>query len=238
MMTESENLALEYVLGTLREQERAQFIARLRTEPELMNQVSFWEEQLMNFHQGTQPIDPAEQTWKAIESRLNGPAEEPPTWLQRFFANSWQWFASSALTLVICLGIWFTTTQPVAPTDPTSYVAVMTSEGGGAVLTALAPKGNDSLWLKWEGTLDVDAEADLQLWAISRSDAQTRSLAVLDNTGENRVKIGKAEWGLIKDAEYLILTREKTGGAAQSTPSEFIIAKGLCIQFNPDLKQG
>ena len=43
MMTESENLALEYVLGTLREQERAQFIARLRTEPELMNQVSFWE---------------------------------------------------------------------------------------------------------------------------------------------------------------------------------------------------
>lgn len=234
-MTDADNLAMEYVLGTLRGKEREAFTERLQQEPELMDQVQFWESELMHLHQSTQPLPPLDNTWGKIEARLNPRTATEPTGWQRLLANGWQWLASSALTLMLCLGLWFGTLQ-TGPTAPAGYMAVMTSSNGAAVLTAMAPKGESALWLQWDHSITVEANSRLQLWAISKTDAKPRPLGVFEQTVANQLTIGKAEWGLIKDAEYLILTKEPAKGAPSATPSEIVLAKGLCIQFNPDQK--
>ncbi len=236
MMPTSDDLALEFVLGTLRGQERKQFVNRLEKESELQDQVKFWEEQMMSFHHTTPTLEPVDKIWQNIEANIGSPSSAPKEHWYSFFANSWQWFASSALTLVVCLGLWFgIASKP--PDAPTSYMAVMTSDDGTAVLTALAPQGEKSLWLQWASDITQKPGSDLQLWALSRSDNQARSLAVFDKAGINQLKIGKPEWGLIKDAEYLILTEEQPGGS-HNQPSNLILAKGLCIQFVPGQTQG
>lgn len=233
-VTESDDSALEYVLGTLRDQERERFDARLKQDSELSDDVDFWQEQLMDFHHDTQSIEPNPATWKSIESKITGGSEKKIPWWQSLFSGGWQWAASSAMTLLVCLGLWFA----LSPSgDPSGYVAVMTNSEGKAILTALTPKGGDALWLQWEKPIELNSESDLQLWALSRSDAQTRSLAVFDTSGKNKLQLNQAQWRLIKDAEFLILTEEETGGSAIDEPSDLIVAKGICIRIRAGQKE-
>lgn len=233
-MNESDDSALEYVLGTLRDQEREQFNARLKHDTELNDDVHFWQEQLIEFHQDTQSIEPNPDTWKSIESQIAGPSDKKMPWWRSLFLSNWQWAVSSAMTLLVCFVLWFSL-NPSA--DPSGYVAVMTNTEGKAILTALTPKGGDALWLQWEKPIELNSETDLQLWALSRSDSQTRSLAVFDTSGKNKLQLNQAQWRLIKDAEYLILTKEETGGSAIDEPSELIVAKGICIRFRAGQKE-
>ena len=62
--------AFEYVAGTLRGEARRQFEQQLQQQPELVDDVHFWEQELINLHQTTPERTPDNGTWKAIESAI------------------------------------------------------------------------------------------------------------------------------------------------------------------------
>ena len=227
-MSESNSNAFEFVLGTLSPEERSEFIARLETDTQLAEETSFWEGQLISLNNTEETLPPRPKTWQAIETSINqstgAEKKEKPGWLGWL---PWGLSLVMSFALVVVLNL-ATFRSADAPVD---YVAVLTDENGAAKLTAVTEGGAHNMWLQWDD-VQLDKEKDLQIWALSKSDHQIRSIAVISNQEIRNLKLSKAHWRLIKDADSLILTVEDKGGSVLDEPSEMIVAKGVCVRLN------
>lgn len=224
---DDKQLAFDYVTGVLRGNERKQFAQRLRDDSLLQSEVSFWEEQLMNLSEQEEGIKPDPEVWYGIAARIQQANEKPVP--QK--SSPWLWPSISALAtllLMICVGL-LIARDPVQQLKLNAdYVAVLTNDAGRPQLTVLTATGGEQLWLKWEN-VEIPADKNLQLWAISKRDGQTRPLGVFAQTDIKQLSLSVAQWRLIKDASHLILTEEDVGGSPLDEPSELILAKGVCV---------
>lgn len=222
---EDKTLAFDYVTGVLRGAERDQFAQRLREDIALQSEVSFWEEQLMNLSEQEKGVKPDPEVWYGIAAQIEKKHQKeiPPK------KSFWLWPAISAfstLLLMICLGL-LVTRDPQQQLNA-DYVAVLTDNSGAPQLTVLTATGGEQLWLKWED-VEIPADKNLQLWAISKRDGQIRPLGVFAETDIKQLSLSVPQWRLIKDASHLILTEEDVGGSPLDEPSELILAKGVCV---------
>lgn len=230
--TENDALAFEYVSGTLRGEERAQFTLLLSDDDALQKSVRFWEEQLVKM-QPEDTLAPAPNVWDDISAKINTPKYTVHNDIKApIVTRFWQWlapsFAAAALVLAVLIAYpQFGEQQPNA-----DYVAVLTDDSGRALLTALTADNEKSMWLKWE-TKDISAGTNAQLWAVSRRDGETRPIAVLESTQTDKILLDEATWRLVTDAEFLMLTEEEPGGSAIDEPSDMLLAKGFCVRFSP-----
>lgn len=226
----------EFVLGTLRGDERTAFIQQLQNDPQLQADVRFWEEHLMAIQDkhATQfqhmPVPPSKDTWEKITRRINNLSPEvatsSPTRRTRL---AWLW-PVAALCATLVLAVLIVVRPAPDATLNADYVAVLTDSDGKALLTALTTGEGQTMWLKWnEVSLPEDASA--QLWAVSRRDGEVRPIAVFEKTDVESASLSEARWRLIQDAEYLLLTEEEAGGSPLDEPSEKLLAKGVCVRL-------
>ena len=68
-------LPAEYVLGVLGASERQEFAARLAREPDLGQEVAFWEQRLGGLARDVRPVAPSATTWSRIELAIAQPPE-------------------------------------------------------------------------------------------------------------------------------------------------------------------
>jgi anti-sigma-K factor RskA len=227
-------LAFEYVTGVMRGEERVVFERLLATNDSLAEQVRFWEEQLMQLS-SDEVRAPAPEVWQQIKARVNETtstsqqnttAQQKPA--QEFFWQRWLAWSTSGVAALLLIGAFFIFSPKPVVGPNADYVAVLTDSMGAPRLTVLtAPKGA-ALWLKWND-VKIAADKNIQLWAISKSDGQTRPLGVFSKTGVEQLELTIPNYRLIKDAESLILTEEDIGGSALDEPSDIILAKGVCV---------
>ncbi|MES2673128.1 MAG: anti-sigma factor [Pseudomonadota bacterium] len=225
-----DGMAFDYVTGVMRGEERKRFAAALQHRPELQEQVQFWEEQLINLSDTAGARNPHVKTWPAIEQRIQQSLTSTTTRPSRW--TSWLTFAiPSVMTAIIvsCLFI-FLPQQKQLSTD---YVAVLTDTTGEPLLTSLTETSNNIMWLKWEREA-ITPNKNLQLWAISKRDGQTRSIAVFAQTSSGKLPLSTASLRLVKEAASLILTEEDVGGSALDEPSATLLAKGACVLLIPE----
>ena len=223
-------LAFEYVTGVMRGEERVLFEKLLHTNENLAEQVRFWEEQLMQLS-GDEVRTPAPEVWQNIKARINEKSDRAASVSAKSASSLWRsWliFGMSVTPLIILVAALFIF-LPKPVTGPNAdYVAVLTDPTGAPRLTVItAPKGA-ALWLKWSD-VKIAADKNIKLWAISKSDGQTRPLGVFTKTDAEQVELTIPNYRLIKDAESLILTEEDIGGSALDEPSDIILAKGVCV---------
>ncbi|TQV71175.1 hypothetical protein FKG94_20010 [Exilibacterium tricleocarpae] len=233
-MKDAGTQAFEYVTGTLRGTERDEFARQLQTSTTLRREVSFWEEQLFGLHNTEDTLAPRADTWQKISAGIAAPEPRLSTPARRGLLAWLPWGLSGALSLVLLFTL---TLGPVwerggPPAQPADYVAVLTDAEGGARLTALTAGDSQTMWLQW-GEVELAADRALQLWAISRSDGETRSIAVLETTGAGQLALSDAHWRLVTDASFLILTEEESGGSPLDEPSDIVLARGECVRFEP-----
>ncbi|NWE10489.1 RNA polymerase subunit sigma-70, partial [Pseudomonas edaphica] len=73
-----DELASEYVLGTLPAEQRAEVEQRLKHDSELRAAVDAWEQRLLPLTALAEPVPPSAQLWRRIErSTANQPAGVP-----------------------------------------------------------------------------------------------------------------------------------------------------------------
>jgi anti-sigma-K factor RskA len=224
---EDKTLAFDYVTGVLRGAERDQFAQRLRKDIALQSEVSFWEEQLMNLGEQEEGVKPDPEVWYGIAARIQRTHEKSVP--QKTSPWFWLWPGISAfatLLLMICISLLIARDPLQQPNA--DYVAVLTDNSGKPQLTVLTATGGEQLWLKWEN-VEIPADKNLQLWAISKRDGQIRPLGVFAETDIKQLSLSVPQWRLIKDASHLILTEEDVGGSPLDEPSELILAKGVCV---------
>ena len=232
---DSDNAIFEYVVGTLKGELRIQFEKRMREDESIQLKVLAWEEHFVSLNATNLTRQPSKNNWRIIEDRINASRRDSnqtkPSFLARLF---WlPWLLSGALSVLLILN------SNLLPNNlddgekelPIDYVAVMTTPDGSAALSTVAKGDNKLMWLHWQEQKITNAQ-NYQLWAVSRSDGETRSISVIANSNTELLKLSEAEWRLIKDADSLLLTIEEVGGSPIDEPSDQLVAKGLCVRLS------
>jgi anti-sigma-K factor RskA len=103
----SEQLAAEYVLGTLRGRARQRFERLLRQYPHLRREVENWELSLNKLSAQAPPVEPPAQVWQNLEQKLFARQPESLRWYQRLFLWRSLSVGSSLLAIVLAILLWF-----------------------------------------------------------------------------------------------------------------------------------
>lgn len=234
----AEHLASNYVLGLLkpRTKKRLQQLLSQTGHSLLQERITYWENKLAPLDQSTPELTPLPQSWEAISAQLNlkaAPAklsfgDRVSGWLSAF--NS-PWPAMA--TLSFCFMIGLLTFNQSSTVDPLSYIAVLESDENVPQVVASTYGDSKNLVLDIIELPQIESQESFELWVTSKTDNQTRSLGEIpkDMVSFQR-KLSQAEWRLIVDSSYLIISIEDEGGSAIGEPSERILSRGLCIRLS------
>ena len=156
-----QDLAGEYVLGTLTAQQRLEVEQRLPDEPALRAAVDAWEARLLPLTALAEPVTPSAGLWSRIERSLAlrdpHPARAASWWNS---LSLWRGLAGAGLAASLVLGMTLLTRAPAPP----SYLVVLVApqdKSPGWVVQASDPKEIQLIPL---GITEVPADKALEFW--------------------------------------------------------------------------
>jgi len=247
-----EHLASQYVLGTLTPQVRQGVEKQATYNDALARRIHYWQARFVSLDKQTAELPPSEHVWQNITNALNITAvgtsqdcekqqkdKSKLNWAQSFTDLMKSWFsspvtsyASAFSVLMLCVIVFFISKPFDQQTDPLSYVAVLTEQDGQAHLVATTYGESKKLIVNVVGTPAINNEQSLELWVVSKTDFEARSLGVLPSNDKLiEQQLTTAQWRLIKDSQSLLVTIEELGGSAIGEPSDVIVSRGLCVRL-------
>lgn len=178
-----DELAGDYVLGTLSAARRAEVEQRLPDDAVLRAAVQRWHERLLPLAVLAEPVEPSAQLWQRIEASLDQPvipaaatvipAERPvpPRRDHGFVPDTGWWnsvklwrglagsgFAAAALLAAVLVA------RPNLPTAKPQYLVVLVAPQDKAPGWVIQASGPEQLSLIPLGRVNVPAEKSLQFW--------------------------------------------------------------------------
>jgi len=223
-------LASNYVMGTLRGQARKRFETLFREDEAIAQRVRQWEEKLQPVHTITESVAPKKNTWAKISGAISQTSNQMVEALMsrlRFY----KFLSAFAVAFSLVMGVFtFLSVTTVDSQEKINYVAVLKSEADQPMMVATLKKTGRSLALDLLQKPKIEQENDIQLWTISKEDGSYKSLGIINVEKRVELQLTKPEWGMIKDAEYLIVSVENKGGSTTGLPSSKVISKGLCVK--------
>ena len=154
-----DELASEYVLGTLPAEQRAEVEQRLKHDIELRAAVDAWEQRLLPLTALAEPVPPSAQLWRRIErSTANNQDAGVPWWN---LLALWRGLAGAGLVTTLVLAALLLTRPPVA--DPTVVVVLVApqNQAPGWVIQA---SHDQQIQLIPLGVMEVPSDKALQFW--------------------------------------------------------------------------
>ncbi len=229
----AEHLASQYVLGQLSILVTKR-LERLRLEYDyklIDERISYWEQKLSPLNEKTPELAPSPQTWKNIQKQLkfNAAPQKQVSWVSSILNPKW----FGAISFACCLMFAVLLINGSFEEDPLSYVAVMETSDNQPQMVAATYGNSKNLVLDIIELPEIAETESFELWVTSKTDNQIRSLGQVpkDMTSFQR-QLSEAEWRLIKDSSYLILSIEEEGGSPIGEPSELVVSRGLCIRLS------
>jgi anti-sigma-K factor RskA len=205
-----DQLAGEYVLGTLSAEQHARVLRRLDTDLALRHAVAAWENRLLELNALAAPHPPSNRLWHRIERSL---PERPArlAWWQRL--GLWQGLAATGLAASVLLALALLTAQPPA----TTYLVVLvapTTQAPGWVIQA---RDTRKIQLIPLGTSEVPADKVLQFWTKGDQWQAPVSLGLV-NPGE-QVTVPLERLPALEPNQLFELTLENAGGSVTGRPT-------------------
>lgn len=156
-------LAGEYVLGTLPAEERAQVQARLPFEPALRRAVDQWEQRLHPLTALAKPHTPSRQLWARIERSLLANRQTPPAatpWWN--LLGLWRGLSLVGLSASLVLAV-LLATQTVPSATPT-YLVVLVAPQSNAPGWVVQASNPNEIQLIPLGVAEVPSDKALEFW--------------------------------------------------------------------------
>ena len=150
-----DELASEYVLGTLPAESRAEVEQRLPHDAELRAAVDAWEQRLLPLTALAEPVPPSAQLWRRIERHI-GSARVP--WWDLLAV--WRGLAAAGLAASVVLATLLLTRAPAEP----SFVVVLVAPQTQAPGWVIQASNNQQIQLIPLGVMEVPADKALQFW--------------------------------------------------------------------------
>jgi len=162
---ELDELASEYVLGTLPAEQRREVQQRLRQEPALQTAVDAWERRLLGLTDLAEPQTPTPHLWRRIERSVNelrrpAPSSAPRGTSWWNLLPLWRGLAGAGLAASLLLGALLLTQATVKPT----YLVVLVGpqdKAPGWVIQASNPREIQLIPL---GVFEVPSDKALEFW--------------------------------------------------------------------------
>lgn len=226
----------EYALGTLDEEEKRTFLARLASEAEAVEALAFWRARLAPLAATAVEASPPAYVWPRIEARL-GVNDNVPT---PGGVSPW-WrigtLAASAAALMLGAIALRPDAEPVAAPVPApiaaapvvqpqpAYVAAVTAEGREPALLVTLDPATGKAMIRAIG-LTPPQKKSLELWYIGKDQAP-ESLGLVAGDGEIEVILRDAmERGDPMEAGVFAITLEPEGGGPGGKPTGPVMYQG------------
>lgn len=221
-------LVRSYTAGALCAAGHRRFEILRREIPKLDRLTREWEQHLQPLADAVPDVQPRQQVWAAIDAHIgNSVAPERKGFWRSLGIPHALAFVSTAAAIVLALMTVMSTPTQAPSID---YIAVLSNSGGEPQLVATASEELMSLDLRLLGD-EAPADTVYQLWAVSKTDGETRSIGLLESGKLSKRSLDQNSWRLITDAQELLLTAEMRGGSAIGEPSDDVISRGLCIRL-------
>lgn len=151
-----DELASEYVLGTLPAEQRAEVEQRLPHDAQLRAAVDAWEQRLLPLTALAKPVPPSAHLWQRIERHLS--TARTPWW---DLLAVWRGLAGAGLVATLALAA-LLLTRP--PTNEPTFVVVLVAPQNQAPGWVIQASNNQRIQLIPLGTMQVPADKALQFW--------------------------------------------------------------------------
>ena len=151
-----DELASEYVLGTLPAEQRSEVERRLQHDTQLRAAVDTWEQRLLPLTALADPVPPSANLWQRIERNL---ATARTHWWDLLAV--WRGLAGAGLVTTLVLAALLLTRPPTA--DPT-FVVVLVAPQSQAPGWVIQASNNQQIQLIPLGVMEVPADKALQFW--------------------------------------------------------------------------
>lgn len=151
-----DELASEYVLGTLPAEQRAEVERRLTHDAPLRAAVDAWEHRLLPLTALAEPVPPSAQLWRRIERNT---ASTPTPWWD--LLALWRGLAGAGLVASLALAALLLLRPPTA--NP-AFVVVLVAPQSQAPGYVIQASNNQKIQLIPLGVMEVPADKALQFW--------------------------------------------------------------------------
>ncbi|HEX4296776.1 MAG TPA: anti-sigma factor [Devosia sp.] len=220
-------LAAEYALGVLPASEDQAFRARVRSEPTLAAELSFWRTRLASLDTEFAETAAPASAWAGIERRLFAGAGRPGMWSSLAL---WRSFAGVAAAIaVVAIGVNIATPRPDPRAFAAQLVAALSAQGSNVSMVALYNATTGEVRLTALSGAAVPGK-DYQLWAIEGSNAP-KSMGLIKVDSGDSVKVSSDVLAGFGPGTTLAISLEPQGGSPTGLPTGPVVAAGKAAQI-------
>ena len=230
LQPETDELAGDYVLGTLSAARRREVEQRVPFDADLRAAVQRWQEQLLPLTALAEPVEPTAQLWRRIETSL-GPVEAPqaaPVALPRRSAapssamgwwqsvKLWRGLAGGGFAAAAVMAAVLVTRLGTLPAGP-QYMVVLVAPQDKSPGWVVQASSTRQLSLIPLGQADVPAEKSLQFWTKGDNWNGPVSLGLVKPGQTVRIPLDKLP--PLQPNQLFELTLEPVNGSPTSRPT-------------------
>ena len=220
-------LAAEFVVGTLRGGARRRFAHLIRTDDALAEAVHAWEITLSGLNSTTVPVAPPERVWRNVQQRIQAQRNRSIPATQN---NWWRGLAIAGFALALVLAVLLVNPIQREPVFTADYAAVIQDKGGAPVWLVRADVKNARLEVTSLSSPKLEANKSLELWLLPGNDAAPVSLGLLP-THDRSVLTLALQSPFTPAAVGLAVSLEPKGGVPTgSGPTGPVLFKGALIE--------
>jgi anti-sigma-K factor RskA len=220
-----EQLAAEYVLGTMPGLVRRRFERLLAEDSDLRRVVEDWTARFGPIDRAGPVEEPPARVWRAVERSL-GPA--PPTRRQGWLGSLALWrIAALAASAVAIAAIAYI--AGLGSPAPTKIVAILDDDAGAPGWIALGRKGGGDVEIAPIHAVAIDAAHAFELWGIAGG--QPRPLGLLPTQPGQSLTVQASL--LPRAGGVLAVSLEPAGGSPTGLPTGPVRFKGSVLPREP-----
>jgi len=225
----TDELAGQYVLGTLTQGERRRVALALPHEPALRAAVEAWEARLLPLAALAEPVELPARLWPRIEAALGGarkgaPAAARVKWWERL--NVWRALAATGFAAALLLAV---VPRLEAPEAAPRYMVVLAAPGNMAPGWIVQADRAGGLKLVPLGTTAVPADKTLQLWTKADGWKGPVSLGLVQPG--KAAEVALASLPPLHPNQLFEITLEPKGGSPLARPTGPILYIGRAVRM-------
>jgi anti-sigma-K factor RskA len=209
-----DELAAQYVLGTLRGPARRRFERYCAGNVAALHAVRRWEDRLVDMVAGVVPVAPSPLVWDRIKFRIRRDRALRP---KRGMATLGGWrfaLAAGIAALAIAFGVW----NGFGPgsSQPLAYVV---DQQQTQLWSIKAPRSRGELRVAAADNLALDPARAYELWALPGEGAAPVSLGLMPKTGSSKLQLSDAQRLALSRSRQLAISLEPPGGSPTGAPT-------------------
>ncbi|WP_350616680.1 anti-sigma factor [Pseudomonas sp. HY7a-MNA-CIBAN-0227] len=226
---ELDELANEYVLGTLSAEQRLHVQQRLEQDADLRTAVDAWEQRLLPLTELAEPVTPSVYLWRRIERSL-GHSVRPAvggssvSWWN--LLALWRGLAGTAMVASLVLATLLLTRT--AAVNPTAYVVVLMGPQSQAPGWVIQASNDQQIQLIPLGVMEIPADKALEFWTKGDGWQGPVSLGLVKPGQTLSVPLDKLP--PLAPNQLFEMTLENPGGSPTGKPTGPIQAIGRAVK--------